>query len=64
MYKSELLKKYPELNARQLAYLLNVEMFAELSALGYKKNEKRLAPCVVRKFIELYGTPLNDEDFN
>ena len=63
MYKSELLKKYPELSSKQLSYLLNVEMFAELAALGYKKEDKKLAPCVVRKFIELYGTPIHDEDF-
>lgn len=63
MYKSELLNKYPELNVKQLQLLMNVEFFEELQKVGYEKQSKRLSPNVVRKFIELYGKPLNEIDF-
>lgn len=63
MFKQDLLRRYPELTPVKLSYILNVELYEELSALGYRKTQKFLSPAVVRKFIEYYGTPLNDDDF-
>lgn len=62
MFKQDLLRKYPELTANKLRFLLNVQYFEELSKIGYKKTDKFLSPNVVRCFIELFGKPITDID--
>lgn len=45
-----------------LRKLLNVTFYDELKPLGYQKDNRILSPCVVRKFIELYGEPIKKEE--
>lgn len=60
MSKFELARKYG-ISMGTLKNLLNKRYYKELEKLGYQKTHQLLAPCVVRKFIELYGEPLTDE---
>jgi hypothetical protein len=46
-----------------LGKYLNVYFIDELTEVGYSKEMRILTPAVVRKFIELYGEPLNEADF-
>jgi len=60
--KSTLAEKY-KMSPSALRSLLNVRYYEHLKPLGYKKRCVILSPIVVRKFVELYGKPLNDEEF-
>ena len=62
MRKSKLARKY-NLADTQLRYLLNSLYYKELKAVGYAKSDKVLSPKVVRRFIELYGPPINENDY-
>lgn len=42
--------------------LLNVKYFNELAQCGYEKNQIILPPKVVRKFIEIWGKQLDEND--
>jgi len=57
MSKKELSNLY-NISRGTLAYLLNVKYFKELQTVGYNKDHKILTPKVVKKFVELYGRPL------
>lgn len=59
MTKQELAQAY-NISRETLRKLLNKRYFEELSKLGYRKEDNYLSPCVIRKFYELYGEPLND----
>lgn len=61
--KFELAQRYG-IPAHVLKILMNNTYFEELSAVGYIKSSKMLAPKVIRKFIELHDKPLTNEDFN
>lgn len=50
------------LSANVIGDYLNVQFFEELQKVGYKKEMRILPPIVVRKFIELFGEPLNAND--
>lgn len=60
MSKKELAYKYG-ISATTLRALLNERYFTELALFGYEKKQRLLPPCVVRKFIDLYGEPLNND---
>lgn len=62
MLKSELAQKY-NISLTTLRLLLNERYFIQLQPLGYAKQQQLLSPCVVRKFIELYGEPLKESDY-
>jgi hypothetical protein len=57
MSKSELALKYG-FGATKLQKLLNITHYEELEKVGYQKSDQILSPNVVRKFMELYGEPL------
>lgn len=59
--KSILAAKYG-LSERQLARLLNVKYFDELSSLGYERNCQIIPPVVVIRFKDIYGPPLFGKD--
>lgn len=60
--KSELAKQH-KMSSSYLAHLLNVVYYDELVAVGYtNKFCKRLKPNVVRKFIELEGKAIRNEE--
>ncbi len=59
--KAELANKY-NMSADALRELLNVRYYETLKELGYKKTCKIIPPRVVRKFVEIYGKPSNDEE--
>lgn len=61
MYKSELARKY-NMSVRSLARLLNHRYYEELAQLGYKKTDQFIQPLIVRKFFEIWGEPLNEND--
>lgn len=61
MTKKELALKYG-ISTSTLRKLLNNDFYSQLSELGYHPQQRLLAPCVVRKFIELYGEPLNENE--
>ncbi|MCO5258684.1 MAG: DUF4248 domain-containing protein [Crocinitomicaceae bacterium] len=61
--KKELAQKYG-ISAGTLNNLLNNRYYELLTPLGYEKQQKLLSPCIVRKFIEIYGEPLSEIDFN
>jgi hypothetical protein len=46
----------------KLRRLMNIDLYAELLSVGYKKNDSILPPIVVEKFIELYGAPFDHFD--
>ncbi len=46
---------------QKLATLLNVDYFKELESLGYSKNQKILSSHVVKRFLELYGVPVDTQ---
>lgn len=50
------------LSANVIGDYLNVQFFEELQKVGYKKEMRILPPIVVRKFVELFGEPLNAND--
>lgn len=50
------------LSANVIGDYLNVQFFEELQKVGYKKEMRILPPIVVRKFVELFGEPLNGND--
>lgn len=58
--KAELANLYG-LAPSTLRKFLNVHFFKDLKAVGYNKRMQTLTPKIVRKFIELYGEPLNME---
>lgn len=66
MYKSELLKLYANqgLSASQLRFLLNKKYFDQLAPLGYKKQSQFIPPIAVRKFFEIFGEPIKDDETN
>lgn len=47
-------------STQTLCNLLNGKYFEELEKVGYEKTQKLLSPHVVRKFLELYGEPLDE----
>lgn len=59
--KKELAQKY-KISLTTLQRLLNCRYFDLLKPLGYEKNQKLLSPTVVRKFIEIYGEPLTNNE--
>lgn len=59
--KNELADLY-NISISYLRRLLNVVYKEELEAVGYEKNCKTLSPIVLRKFFELYGEPLNENE--
>jgi len=61
MSKYELAQKY-NISLSTLRNLLNVRFYNELVPLGYLKRQIILSPCVVRKFIEMYGEPLKKDE--
>ena len=61
MYKSELAAKY-KMSVRALARLLNERYYEELAKLDYRKSVQFVEPIVVRRFVELWGKPLTDND--
>jgi len=66
MYKSDLLKLYESqgLSSSQLRYLLNKKYYSQLEPLGYEKNSQFMPPLAVRKFFDLFGEPIKDDEIN
>ncbi len=62
--KAELADLY-SLHRAALAKLMNSKniYFEELEKVGYEKNMVTLTPKIIRKFVELHGEPLTNEDF-
>lgn len=58
--KSILANKY-SLSMTTIQRLLNKVYFKELSEVGYRKEMRILPPLVVKKFVELYGSPDDNE---
>lgn len=54
-----MLKDMYGISAETLRKHLNVDYYADLLAVGYKKNKSILTPKVLEKFIELYGAPVD-----
>lgn len=49
------------LDRHTMDYFMNVQFYDELVKVGYKnKKSKNLTPLIVRKFIELYGEPYEE----
>jgi hypothetical protein len=63
MNKKQLTEKY-NISLVTLNKLLNKDFYNELSILGYKKKDRLLGPKVIRRFLELYGEPFNENEFN
>lgn len=59
--KSILASKYG-VSIDTLSNLMNTTYFVALTEVGYEKNMKILPPIIIRKFIELYGEPITDEE--
>lgn len=59
--KSLLAEKYG-FSVLTLGRLLNDTYFTELTAVGYEKTMKILPPVVIRKFMEIYGEPITDDE--
>lgn len=59
--KSILASKYG-ISVDTLGNLMNGNYFKELTEVGYEKEMKILPPIIIRKFIELYGEPINDDE--
>lgn len=66
MYKSELLKLYANqgLSQSHLRYLLNKKYYDQLKPFGYEKNSQFMPPLAVRKFFEIFGEPINNDETN
>lgn len=60
--KAELAQLY-KLSQGVLKRYLNQDYYTELKSVGYEKKMVTLSPKIVRKFIELHGEPLDQEDF-
>ncbi len=63
VYTKKLLAQKCGLSRSVLGKYLNVHFIDELIEVGYSKEMRILTPAVVRKFMELYGEPLNEVDF-
>lgn len=50
------------ISAKVLRNYMNVDYVEELTAVGYDKKQRILPPNVVRKFIELHGQPLKNDE--
>ena len=61
MTKAELADLY-NLSPHQLSGLLNDRYYKQLKELDYKKSDQNLSPKVVRKFIEIWGTPISKDE--
>ncbi|MDX1447217.1 hypothetical protein [Lishizhenia sp.] len=59
--KNELADLYP-ISQSYLRRLMNVVYYKELQEVGYNKYCITLNPKVIRKFFELYGEPLNENE--
>lgn len=65
MTKQELAQKYG-VSQTTLRTLMNDTFYKELKEVGYDEIQKQkqfIAPRVLEKFIELYGTPTTDKVF-
>ncbi len=51
-------------SATYLREQLNNRYFDELEAVGYKKKDIIISPNVLRKFIEIYGKPITNNDLS
>lgn len=54
--KTILAQKYG-LSYSTIKRYLNCMFYAELAEVGYRKNMRILPPAVVKRFIEIYGSP-------
>ena len=61
MTKAELADLY-NLSSSQLAGLLNNRYYDQLKELDYKKSDQNLSPKVVRKFVEIWGSPISKDE--
>ncbi len=56
------LAEYCEVGSSTLRILLNVKYYDELVLVGYEKNKSLLPPNVVRRFLEIWGKNLQDDE--
>jgi hypothetical protein len=61
MTKKLLGQKYG-LSPQMVKYYLNSHFIEDLEAVGYSKEMRILPPKVVRKFVELFGEPLTNDE--
>ncbi|WP_107037859.1 hypothetical protein [Brumimicrobium mesophilum] len=56
------LREYLGIKHTKLKYLLNVKYYDELVELGYEKKRSILPPVVTRRFLEIWGTKIKDDE--